>query len=57
MWNKGEHIYDSLGICQLCDKCNDPECCDQGPCDNRKWAFLHKLIRGPEYQHHKIEDD
>ena len=34
------HAYDHCdgGICMLCDRCRDPECCEQVPCDHRLCA-------------------
>jgi hypothetical protein len=26
------HVYGEHGVCALCDCCQDPDCCPQGPC-------------------------
>jgi len=31
------HVRDGIGICVKCDRCEDPDCCEQVECDSRSW--------------------
>lgn len=46
---KNGHLYDDLGICVLCGRCDDPGCCGSvGQCD-RSLSFerLTRAARRP----------
>lgn len=41
------HMYDQIGICIYCDRCNDPLCCEMElECDNRHWTRTISFVNG-----------
>jgi hypothetical protein len=44
--NDGDHVYDGAGICALCNRCTDPGCCPQRPCDRRTVYAILRAAKG-----------
>ncbi len=34
-----DHRYDTSGVCILCNRCEDEDCCEQVPCDQKAWKY------------------